>query len=652
MSSKKGNIVELFIDKAILAVAGLISVVVLFVFVISTTKIEYKNNWYGPAEIDKEINRNALKLREKLQKDPNTANRYKSQKSQFLSQLEDPIKQIDIVIQYPLAGYASGPQTDIHRIYHIPSMPPIEKPTAAVAKMAAFVPTEDLSPTVTYQTVEIKLEDMDLVTVESSIDAKQLYADFQEAFAGKGVREAWRNAQYAKPVFAKVELQRKTQQSDGSWSDWAEVPRTKICYLKKSLQVPNKANEYEMEISLVQFAKDEFRTEILQPPVYYNAIPGAPWISPSFYNERQKEITKQQDEIRRLQIEAEKAKKLQDRANQPSRPTTTRPPARSGDTTGEGGGAPSRAPVTPRTPTPRQPAPPRTNPPGGTTRNAPTAPAEQAQSASEESKFNAIRLTPNTNLGDLDKLVFWAHDDTTEPGEKYQYRIRIGVFNPIAGKKWFTEDQNDLRDQIVLWSKFADVNDVVEIPQRLYFFASDIREIEKGGNVDKTVEVMVARYMLGNWLSHTFNVKSGEEIGKVVEATDPRLEQAGINIDTIDFSTGAVMIDARKITEWIGSGSLRPREYYEFLYSRDGKTIEKTAIRERFWSAKVAKIYKEISDALAAPPVMLLDWSRASTGSGQQILRTSPQESAPGAGAQPRSASPAPARQGRGDSGE
>jgi hypothetical protein len=226
------------------------------------------------------------------------------------------------------------------------------------------------------------------------------------------------------------------------------------------------------------------------------------------------------------------------------------------------------------------------------------------------------------------------------------------VFNPIAGKKWFTEDQNDLRDQIVLWSKFADVNDVVEIPQRLYFFASDIREIEKGGNVDKTVEVMVARYMLGNWLSHTFNVKSGEEIGKVVEATDPRLEQAGINIDTIDFSTGAVMIDARKITEWIGSGSLRPREYYEFLYSRDGKTIEKTAIRERFWSAKVAKIYKEISDALAAPPVMLLDWSRASTGSGQQILRTSPQESAPGAGAQPRSASPAPARQGRGDSGE
>ncbi|MGD0786304.1 MAG: hypothetical protein ABR969_10905, partial [Sedimentisphaerales bacterium] len=360
MSSKKGNIVELFIDKAILAVAGLVSVVILLTFVISTTKIEYKNNWYGPAEIDKEINRNALKLRDKLQKDPNTANRYKSQKSQYLSKLEDSIKQIDTAIQYPLAGYASKAQEDQHRIYRIPSVPPIEKPTSAIAKMAAFVPTEELTPTVTYQTVETKLEDIDLVTVESAINAKQIYTDFQEAFAGKGVREAWRSGQYAKPVFAKVELQRKIQQSDGSWSDWAEVPRTKICYLKKSLRIPNKASEYDMGISLVQFAKDEFRGEILQPPVYYNAIPGVPWISPSFYNERQKEITKQQDEARRLQIEAEKAekaKKLQDKANQPSRqPTTTKQPTRSsGGDTGEG--APSKASaaggakesVTPRT---------------------------------------------------------------------------------------------------------------------------------------------------------------------------------------------------------------------------------------------------------------------------------------------------------------
>ena len=660
MSSKKGNIVELFIDKAILAVAGLISVVILFIFVISTTKIEYRNDWYGPKGIDNVINKKALELRDKLQKDPNTANRYKSRKTQFLSQLENSIKQVDTEIKYPLPGYASGPQADIHRIYHIPSMPPIEKPTAAVAKMAAFVPTEELSPTVSYQTVETKLEDMDLVTVESAINAKQLYADFQEAFAGKGVREAWRNGQYAKPVFAKVELQRKIQQSDGSWSDWAEVPRTKICYLKKDLQISKKAGEYEMEISLVQFAKNEYRSEILQPPVYYNAIPAAPWISPSFYNERQKEITKQQDEARRLQIEAEKAKKLQEKATQPTRqPATTRQPTTrpsGGGDTGEGGRTPgAREPVTARPQNPRQP--PAANParkpvekPAGAVRpekNVTTP--EQAQSASEESKFNAIRLMPNTNPGELDKLVFWAHDDTTVPGEKYQYRIRIGVLNPIAGKKWFAEDQNDLRNQVVLWSKFAEANDVVEIPQKLYFFASDIREIEKGGNVDKTVEVMVARYMFGNWFNHTFNVKSGEEIGKIVEATDPRLEQAGISSDTINFYTGAVMVDARKVTEWIGSGTLRSREYYEFLYSRDGKTIEKAAIKERFWSAKVAKIYKEISDALAVPPITLLSWSQAMTNSGQQILqRITPQESVPGAGTQPRQPQ-APVRQGGGE---
>ena len=30
-------------------------------------------------------------------------------------------------------------------------------------------------------------------------------------------------------------------------------------------------------------------------------------------------------------------------------------------------------------------------------------------------------------------ITFWAYDDTVEPGASYQYRIRIGVFNPVAG---------------------------------------------------------------------------------------------------------------------------------------------------------------------------------------------------------------------------
>jgi hypothetical protein len=615
MSSKKGNIIEMFIDKAVLAIAGLISLGILFVFVIGSPKIEYAGGNYGPSEIDDVINKRAIKLQDQLRGEPNKAVQYKLQKSQYLSLMKDPVGKVNTNIQFPLPEFMSTPKIS-HRVYQIPKMPLIEKPSLAIVKMAAFVPTEDLSATVTYKTVETKLEDMDLVTVESTINAKQLYSDFQESFAGKSLREGWRNEQYAKPVFAKVELQRKTLQSNGTWSDWTEVPRTKICPLKKELQIPQKASEYEMEISLVQFAKTEFRSEILQPPVYYNAIQ-TQWMSPSFYNEWQKEITKQQEDNRRQEADAEKAKKLQEKAVQPARQPTQSIRTPSAATRAPVGGAGvSQRSQTPRTPVAPKPV---EKPPVGKPDKNINAP-EQTRSISEEAKFDAIKLTPNTNPGELDKLVFWVHDDTTQPGEKYRYRIRIGVFNPVAGRGWVSADQNDLRDQVVLWSNFADVNEVVEIPERLHFFATNMREVTKGNNVDRTVEVIVARYMLGNWVSHTFSIRNGEEIGKIVEATDPRLEKAGISSDTVDFSTGAVMVDVRKVSDWTGAGSLRQREYYELLFSRDGKTIEKMPIKDKLWSAKIAKTFKEISDALAEP-VTLQSWIQASTGQQAQPQR-------------------------------
>jgi hypothetical protein len=630
MSSKKGNIIELFVDKAVLTIAGLIALVILFVYVIGNpTSIEYAGREYGPKEIDISINKNAQRLQEQLKNEPNTANRYEPQKPQYLLLLENSIQQtINTEIKFPLPGYPDKTIMSKNKVYRIPSMPVLDKPSVAVVRIAAFVPTEELSTSVTYENAKTKLEDVDLVTVESAINVKQLYDAFRESFAGRNLPKEWWMEQYAKPVFAKVELQKRVQQPDGNWSDWIEVPRTKICHIKKGLQIPQEASEYGMEIALVQFAKPEFRNEILQPPVYHNAIPTKLWISPSFYNEREKTIAKQREETRRQEIEAEKARKLQERATQPGRQPTTRQSVRSG---GTGISEETDSSRTSPASTGRTPAVSRK-----TTRDTTPITEEQTQYINEEIKFDAIRLTPDTNPTELEKIVFWAHDDTTKPGEKYQYRIRIGVFNPVAGRGWVSEDQKDLRDQIVLWSNFTELGEVIEIPQRLLFFATGIREIEKSTGVDRTVEIMVAKYLLGNWVSRTFNIKNGEEIGQIVEtAGDLRFEQMGIIGDTIDFSTGAVIVDVQKVTEWIGSGSLRPREYSELLYSSDGKTIEKMAIKERYWPAKIVKTYKEISEALAADPITPLTWSQAASDDGRQIqqrTRTSPEYMSPGEG--------------------
>jgi hypothetical protein len=589
MGRVKNNLIELFIDKAVLAVAIIVALATLFFFVIgSPNAIEYANKKRAPREIDKSINDRAAELQKKLNEkiQDNDNNSYPPQAPLYLDFIKDSLKNVDTNIDFPLPDYSTGPVVAESRTYQLPKIENIEKPSAVPVPMAAFVPIEELTETVTYDKAETKLADIDLVTVESSINAKQLYESFRSAFAGKDIPNEWKEEQYAKPVFAKVELQRKDLLEDGSWSQWAEVPKTKICHLKKTLQLPMQVSEYEIQIAMVQFAKMEIRNEILQPPAYDNAI-AENWLCPSLYTERQKRTEKEETELKKQQLEAEKTKKLIEktaRTYQPAaRQTQTQP------SSGTGGSSAVQPP-------PKQPP----------QKTKSTAPTESQQTLTEEQRFKEIALTEKTNPADLEKLVFWAHDDTTKPGEKYQYRIRIGIFNPIAGKPWFSQEQKDLQNQMVLFSNFSEPTGTIEIPNRLYFFATDIKEIEKGYAVDKTVEVKVARYTLGNWITKTFSVKTGEQIGTIIDSAGTKLEQAGIPSESIDLATGNVMVDARRVTEWVGAGFLRAKEFYELLYCKAGEPIQTVPIKERYWPEEIAKIYKEVTQAEAAKPTALL----------------------------------------------
>ena len=634
MGRTKSNLIELFVDKAVLAVAAIAALVVLFFFVIgSPNAIEYAGKKLAPGQIDEFINRKAVTLQEKLKEEPHLDKEYEPKQPIYLGLIKDAVKDINANINFPLPAYPAGTLIAPNRIYQLPVVEKIEKPSATVIRMAAFVPTEELSDTVTYDMAQTKLADVDLVTVESSINAKNLFESFKSAFTGKNVPEEWRIEQYAKPIFAKVELQRRTQQSDGSWSQWDQVPQIKICNLKKMLQLPKQADEYEIQIAMVQFAKTEFRNEILQPPVYDNAISAERWLSPSFFNEREKRLAKEQAEQKKQQLEIEKARKLE------ARPTRTRQPA-GRDRQSSAGGPPggieggegkeaSSAATQPQTKSPRVPRQlsPRTK------STAPPATAESKRVLTEEQQFDEIVLTEKINPAELEKLVFWAHDDTTKPGEKYQYRIRTGVFNPIAGTNWFSQEQKDLQNQTVLFSSFSEPTDTIEIPERLYFFATDIRETEKGYSIDKTVEIKVARYTLGNWVSETFNVKNGEQIGTVSDKAKARLEKTlervGTQPEPIDLSTGAVMVDARRVTEWVGAGYLRSKDFYELLYTKTGDSIQAVPIKERYWPDEIAKIYKEIEQAEKAEPIILL--ARGGVPSG---VRTTPTYSLPETGMQ------------------
>ncbi len=300
MGRTKSNLVELFIDKVILAAALIISLGILLVFVIrSPNTIEYDGKKFAPGQIDEYINRKADTLSEQLKKEPQDNNSYEPKATLYLGLIKDSLKNVDTNIDFPLPDSPAETVDVENRTYQLPKIELAGKTSVADVAMAAYVPTEELSDALTYGNAETKLEDVDLVTVESGINAKQLYESFNSALAGKNIPEEWKiEQQYAKPIFAKVELQRRTLQEDGSWSQWTEVPKTKICYLKNILHLAAQTNEYETQIALVQFAKTEIRNEVLQPPVYDNAIPAEKWLCPSLYKERHKKLEKEKEELK------------------------------------------------------------------------------------------------------------------------------------------------------------------------------------------------------------------------------------------------------------------------------------------------------------------------------------------------------------------
>ena len=121
-------------------------------------------------------------------------------------------------------------------------------------------------------------------------------------------------------------------------------------------------------------------------------------------------------------------------------------------------------------------------------------------------------ITYREDLSKRDKpLLFWVFDDTVEPGKAYQYRVRFGVFNPVAGTGQFVDRDMDKKNQVILWSPYSEVTKPIEIQKMMYLFAKDVQDKAS------TATVEVARYTLGYWHSQDFQVKPGEAIGKVTE---------------------------------------------------------------------------------------------------------------------------------------
>jgi hypothetical protein len=216
-------------------------------------------------------------------------------------------------------------------------------------------------------------------------------------------------------------------------------------------------------------------------------------------------------------------------------------------------------------------------------------------------------LTEKTNLAKMrEPLLFWAHDDTVVPGESYRYRIRLGVFNPIAGRDWFREDQKDYKDKPVLWSGYSKVTETVQAPLMMHFFPLEVAAKEEKG-----VKVKVAKFHNGKWRNEDFEVRPGEMIGKTIERKPKAgaLQTSGYGLggaasflsssgtEVIDFSTGASLVDVVETSDWMGVNMLRQRDYADILYTKDDESIEHLAAKMRFWPVPLQQQFNVVKAA-------------------------------------------------------
>ncbi len=619
MGKKGGNFFEEHVEKIVLAVIGIVCVWLLITRVfVGPSVVDYDNKRFGAGEIDIYISEQAEVLKSKLDRKPEPKQAYELRVDDFATLVDSAISDIDVSVCLPQPNESSG-DVGIRPVYVLPQVPEVGDVQVEHIRAVAYVPTEIINEEKVYDAVVTKPNDIDFVTVEAKFDVARLYENFHKSFAGDNVRQQWRDPCLAEPIFSAVQLQRQELLSDGAWSDWQIVPRTRIDARKRIFEIIEEVEGLPtggMKVRMLQFDDPQVRVDLLQPEAYRIASANEEWFPPSLHKKFVKQQRQQSLEERREAKQAEWAEREREREVARAQRSARTIQARSrsvavddsaADWYGDGGGsvsAPVRSTVTRRSIGDRS-----------TERERPERrPAEVSKTGSTDDvygEFEDILITEDSDLAKMRQpLVFWAHDDTVEPGKSYRYRVRLGVFNPIAGTERFSEQGKHLKNKVILWGKFSDATVNVTIPARLYFFPRDVQAAAR------TVTVQVSRYVLGYWYSKDFMVRQGEVVGKVADSEIADVEEGVVVPETVDYSTGAVLVDVMAVNDWSGGKNLRARNYFNMLYSFDGTTIERVPVKTRYWDEQLQAKFNEINKSEKEPKEPLRAWSGGPTRRG------------------------------------
>jgi hypothetical protein len=646
MIRKQSNFIDEHIEKVALVIGGLAAICVLYAFALRGPELVFDNQKFRPGQLDIYIAEQSEKLKERLAREPIPKPPYVPQSVSFLAKINSVLDK-DLNVLWPVP---SSVETMVDKKYRMPVIGSVNDVSVEHIRAVAYVPkvavtTENVGLEETYEP-----NDLDLVTVQASFDLAPLIDSFQECFAGKEVPEGWRDAGLAKPVFAVVQLQRQRFGDNGEWGQWEDVPRVKIDPKRDDYKIIEDVNGLPsggVMVQLAKFSDPQIQVKLLQPAPYKIASAEDDWLPPLLHRKflavrREKEAQDRRETIA-TEREAKAAEERDKAAARPAREdrgvtekprgtteqtgrTTT--PGRAAGGTGyrggaaggggrggmEMGGGAARSPSRTTTAKPDR-APERDR------RTESTTAAEQKKTTkpvvTEATIYDEMRkmLLASKDISKLrETITFWAYDDTVEPGASYQYRIRLGVFNPVAGTGQVREEDAANDSKVILWSEFSDVTDVVVIDKRLYFFPVNVQEAAKAA------EVQVCKYVLGYWHSEQFMVKRGDMIGRVAKV-EPSDKDKSANVklpEMIDYTTGAVVVDLVAMNDWFGDKTLQSRQYFDMLFSFDGTSVERLPAKQMYWPEELRLKYGELKALEKRPKEPWRAWSSTGVLEGQQ----------------------------------
>ena len=594
------NIFESHIEKLALIISIAVLGWVLFARVLKPTTVELQGRQLKAPEAARQAAQEAQRIKEEME-DTTTPPTIPLEDRIAVTWAEVPHLPASPVDTWPLAPMLlpDGPTVQEDREYAMPLIPPLQQ--VAIAQYQEIV-TIDIEPednpdadpfgfdTPTQGRQQTQREvDVDFVTVEATFPMRQLLHAFAASFTGATVEIP---LEQPRPVVALVQLQRSELSADGTWSDYVDLAR-----LEEGDPQPYVGPFTEKEITdLTQTIFDvrladraqrfELQEQLLRPWPY-NFVKQRSWLPPS--EKRATKLQEDQEQREKARADAADARNTRNtrntRGNRGNRGQAGAGPGGAGGNRGAAPGGmgmdlgmgmgPGMGPAAGMGPGI-----------GGQARDR--APATRRPSAVRADDKDWFRQ---------DEIMFWAHDGRVEPGKVYRYRIRLGVYNPIAGKGWVSENQIDMDNQRVLWTPWANPEKAVRVAKRLWFFPK-LRSSTTG---DSTVSMEVYRKQGDMLYMQAFPIEPGSPIGAVMKVSQSGVKARRGDRDEeelieVDFRTFATAIDiVPDSRHWYDrSNRIRTKQTTDIYYQTAAGEFITIAADSDCWDEDLRKEYVKV----------------------------------------------------------